>query len=266
MNEQQAQHDVEVGVMPFSPEDVIDFIKRNRYDIGQRPVYAVSKGCIDDREHRQKGFLPDVALPGAGLGVVITALGSLDLFRKSHGISGDHDISELIEDLERAIGTVTYHSDDGDHGENSMLCAGCGHAKGALTKLDTYGIHEDDARFILENYLHNLNARGVSPDLYSGSHNAVAVVVIDDTTTGLPAQDGSGLQVYRYHRSWHKKILNDVCDHTYSFMKRLFPNLSVEDYRKCLNDVAEKQLQVTVDHLAKGKPMVIVQDDNIYIA
>ncbi len=265
MSEKETQHAGE-ATMPFSPEHIIDFINKNRYEITNRPAYAMTKGCIDDREHRQKGFLPDVAIPGAGLGVVITALGALDMFRNTHGVNEDYSISEFMNNLERAIGRVTYHSDDGDYGDDCILCVGCGHAEGALTKCDVYGIHKNDAKFILENYLHELNARGVSPDVYFGSHNATAVVVIEDTTTGIPAQDGSGLQVYRYHSAWHKRILDDVCEHTYGFMKKLFPKLSSEEYRKCLADVAEKQLKVTVEHLAKGKPVVVVQDEKIYFA
>ena len=91
------------------------------------------------------------------------------------------------------------------------------------------------------------------PIIYQGSHDASAVVVIDELDNGLVSKLGvdESTRVYVYNQAHHKKILKEAGDKLYEVLS---PAISNEDFNKVIWESAERQLKNTLDHLTNGLP------------
>ncbi len=244
----------------FSIEQAKKFVDENEYPIDSAKDFTnQTKGCIDDRENDRRGSLPDIAIPGAGIGLIISSIAALTLLSERYG-GGGIDLEKFVKSVENVIGTPTYHTDE-KHEHDDLSCAGCGHCKGSLDNIDAYLLSEEQASFLKDAYLPSLKARGISPKIYSGEHDTKGVFVIDDMAIGLPATGFGGERAYRYHRAWHEQGLREIAEITYPIVNSSYPTVPLSVYGDILKEAAEKQLTNTVSRLASDKPKFIVKKD-----
>lgn len=193
--------------------------------------------CIDDRD---SGSPEVIALPGAGLGVLIDLFGGLKL------LGVDVDLQRVTDVFTAEFGLPSYHTDEHKRDE-SLCCAGCGHCSGALANPDAYLLNDQAVAF-LDRYLPAL-AEQEDPTVYDGSHSAQATIIVEGTDAGLIANH-DGTQVFVYQPDWHQLYLKKAAE----AISREFSIDAASFAEKCI-EAANNNLQVTVEKLAKDLPV-----------
>lgn len=256
--QEQAQHPHSPEVPQFSIEEAMEYVAKNRYLLPTKKFAQLSKGCVDDRESRTQGELPDIAIPGAGAGILITLLASLEKLSSQGTLKYVPDFRLVFSRIEESVGKITYHTDEKNM-HDAVSCAGCGHAYGAISNPELYGLSETYATF-LKSYINDLRSYQNPPVVYKGGHRASAIIIIADETTGLPATDGVH-QVYRYHKTLHEKGLREIADMIYPLFDE--PSFSREQYGDVLCEIASKQLDATLAVLGVGKNIFAIENDKL---
>jgi hypothetical protein len=242
--------------------DAEKYVTENAYLFSLKDYSTIGKElrCIDDRASNSDDRTCNVAIPGGGLGLVMDTLGAFTLLRRK-GLHATLHPDEAVEVVEKAIGSVSFHTDDHSEGHAS-LCAGCGHAHGALTDPVAYLLTEEDAKYFFEFCLHDLknklHEKGMKPTVYKGPHAAQAVMIAEGTEVGLPSVGKSGEAVFVYHKTFHQLLLTLIANGIAPLLKDHTKGISEEDFEKVLHESAEIRLGVTLKKLAVGLPRFLV--------
>lgn len=243
--------------------DAARYAEENSYriDITDYSTIGLSLRCIDDRASGSEKKARDIAIPGGGLGLVMDALGAFTVLRRK----GKHAVlspQEAVAAVERAIGVVDFHTDDTHGKHHSSLCAGCGHAHGALTDPAMYLLTEGDAKYFFEFCLHDLagrlRTRGLVPVVYRGEHAAKAVMVVEGTDIGLPSIGKTGDAVFVYHKSFHEILLTIVAHEIAPLLSGHTRGITERELEDSMHESARTRLGVTVARLAASLPRFLV--------
>jgi hypothetical protein len=257
----------EKGIESMNPRQIENFVNDHVIEFTQErqneleTFTADSLRCIDDRAS-EVGNLRDeeLAIPGAGLGVLMDVLAGLNIENLSKELS-PKEAALIIEEL---IGPPSFHTDE-DHEGESLACAGCGHCAGAMKDPKKYLLSHEAVAF-LPSYIRELGSR-VEPAVYRGKHEAKAIVIVDSFSHGLPTTDGES-RVYVFHRAWHRRILDELATRIANQIIANDESLRSrgESFRRQLNrslsesfwKAAEERLQATIKHLAPTLPVYVV--------
>ncbi len=233
-----------------------------------RPLSLTHKGpiglrlrCIDDRASDSDDCDRPIAIPGGGLGLVMDVLGACTLLRRA----GKHvsiEPKEAIALVERAIGSINFHTDEKSVQNHGVVCGGCGHCNGALVDPVKYLLSESDARFFMESGLaelkEKLKASGIKPTVYTGAHAAAGVMVVMGEDVDLPSVGVSGEHVYVYHQDLHQMILKLIAHELHRSLAHHSQRLSEQELETALVQSAQQRLAVTLEKLAKDLPQFLV--------
>lgn len=216
----------------------------NRYPFPKEFDPRHNVECIDDRKGRT---MHKIAIGGGSLGMMLDLFSVVPVLEQKHGtkIMIAHD---KVVDAVDVVAGISFHSDTKNL-EHPLACKGCGYCDSRLE-----GLHEDVVRYIAEHYLPKAMEGGVFPSIYSGSHNAHAVIILDDVRYGLPASDRN-YQVYTYHRAWHDKLIEDIAERIYPDILPYVEGLTKQILRETLKEVSDEHLAKVVAHLAAGLPV-----------
>ena len=248
-----------------SPFDAERYVKENNYPLVIKDYSNIGLvlRCIDDLSPDSEDRTRDIAIPGAGLGLVMDALGAFTLLRRR----GKHATlmgEEAINAVERALGVILYHTDDKSAKNKGVLCGGCGHCNGALVDPVKYLLSGSDAKYFVEAGLEDikgrLKLRGVKPVVYAGGHNARAVFIIESLEVGLPSVGKTEERVYVYHRLFHERFLSLIAHELAPLLSSHTQGVSEEELASMLIESARTRLEVTVNKLAATLPKYAIQN------
>lgn len=245
------------------PFDAETYVKENKYRLAITDYSIIGKSlrCIDDRASNSEDRERDIAIPGAGLGLVMDVLGAFTLLRRK-GKRAALSPQEAVIAVERAIGAIPFHTDD-HHEGHASLCAGCGHAHGALTDPASYLLTEEDARYFFEFCLSDLkdklHSKGLAPVIYRGPHAAKAVMIVEGTDVGLPSVSKSGDAVFVYHKTFHEILLTLVANQIVSLLGENPQEVGERELEETIYESARIRLGVTVNKLAAALPKFKVE-------
>lgn len=256
------QNETTTEVLAFNLEKAKEFVAQNAYKFPEEVIKQFESGefpftleCIDDRRGGEQGELV-LAIPGAGLGVVMDVLGGVKTLEDQTG--GEFKITPLqvYEAVRNVLGTVSYHTDQANVDNNNPLsCAGCGHCAGALKSPEKYLQTEEAVDFISNKILPELKESQILPSVYLGEHDASLVVIIDNLIDGIKSK-GEGVQAYVYNKAWHEKILEAISKNLTEGS-----SLSSDEIFTALKEAKDVRLGHTVHHLADDKPKFLVGED-----
>jgi hypothetical protein len=232
----------------MSYEDAILFLQENCEILAPENRFLIIDvdgwRCVDGRvvgpDHRY-------AAPGGTLGFLFAVLAGVEAWAKqTQRPLPDFDL------VQKAVSTVfpvmTYHTDD--HTHDSLPCAGCGHCAGALAEPERYGIDKYVLQLRLE-----IDRFGLKTEILTGVHSESAVFIVP-VGVALPGTGSNGVQVFVFHKAAWVDVL--------AILSRvLAEGLSVDsdELYQCIQKSAQRQLDVTLDRLAKGLPVYVVRDD-----
>lgn len=241
------------------------FVEENKYSIpSDHSKIGLQLRCIDDRASNSLDRSRDIAIPGAGLGLVMDVLGAFTLLRRN-GKHATLTPEEAIGAVERALCAVYFHTDEKSVKNKGVACGGCGHCNSALIDPVKYLISENDAKYFFEHGLSDIKERlkkwGVKPTVYTGSHNAHAVIVIESDNFGLPSVGKSGEQVYVYHKKFHELLLELIANELTSLLSSHSQGVSEKEFVDALHESARARLSVTLDKLASELPKFLVTNE-----
>lgn len=242
--------------------DANAYVKKNSYPLTltNHSNLGLKLRCIDDRATGEESSAYPIAIPGAGLGILMDAMGSCTLLRRS-GKHVSFEPTELISLVERAIGPITFHTDEKSVKNKGVPCGGCGHCNGALMDPVKYLLSESDAKFFVESGLseikESLKAHGEKPIVYSGSHLAVAVITILGTDLGLSSVSSTGEHVYVYHKEFHELLLTLIAHEFAALVTKHSQGVSVQEFETALKESAQIRLSVTLEKLARDLPKFV---------
>lgn len=211
---------------------------------------ADSLRCVDDRDD---GSAETIAIPGAGLGVLIDIFGGLKL------LEADVDLRRVADVFTDEFGLPSYHTDVAKLG-NSLCCAGCGHCSGALASPEQYLLSDEVVTF-LNGYLPQL-AEQEEPTVYAGGHSAQATIIVTGTDVGLTAGH-SGTNVFVYQPDWHQLYLKKAAE----ALGQEF-DLDAALLADAFAKAADNNLSVTLEKLAKDLPVysLCASDDQLLLS
>ena len=245
--------------------DAEQYVKENSYplDFTDYSKIGLELRCIDDRASGSEDKERHIAIPGAGLGLVMDVLGAFTLLRRK----GKHATlrpQEAVSLVEKTIGSILFHTDDHHEGHGS-LCAGCGHAHGALTEPTPYLLTEEDAKYFFEYCLidlkDKLHVRGLKPVVYKGPHSAKAVMIVEGTDIGLSSIGRSGDAVFVYHKTFHELLLKLIAHEIAPLLSEHTQGISEQEIEESIQESARIRLGVTVKKLAAALPKFEVRRD-----
>ena len=233
-----------------------EFVGKNAYRI-IREGNKFSLRCIDDREHRTVGSdLPDHAVPGAGLGLVMDVIAAVEYARREHGMVLPVTERMIVEAAESIIGDkVNYHTASDLHGaDTSLPCAGCGYAAASFKDPEGQYFAPDMLAFLRE---HGFSAFDDKPVVYDGGHAAHAVFLIMNDEIGLPAKGIDGGQAYIVHASVRNNLLEMIA----SAVAPTEEVLSRQEWLRMVNTVATIRANKVLETLAAGLPFYVVEGE-----
>ncbi|GEM_PF-2266929 len=249
------EHPNQKPVEAMRYEDAREFVQANHFAIEAIPEanQPWNLRCVDDRENRtHENGLPDIAIPGAGLGLVMDAFAGLNLLEKEKGVTIHIDAKRIVEVVEGVVGEISFHTDeDNIREDNPLICAGCGHCAGAIKDPEAYLLTDSAIHFLKGSLLPRLTEQGEKPTVYKGAHGAKAFFIIDAEDVGLPAQSGDS-QAYVYNRALHEKAIREIGKRLYSglYVERVSEDEFVEIFLRA----TEKRVGETVFRLARTLP------------
>lgn len=256
------QNETMTEVLAFNLEKAKEFVAQNTYKFPEEIIKQFESGefpfkleCIDDRRGGEQGELV-LAIPGAGLGVVMDVLGGVKILNDQ--TAGEFKLTpeEAYTSVQNVLGTVSYHTDQANvDNHNPLFCAGCGHCAGALKNPGDYLQTEEAVDFVGNKLLLDLKQSGVLPSVYPGAHDASLVVIVDNLTDGITSK-GEETQAYVYNKAWHEKILETIS-------KKLAEGQSVssDEIFSALREAKDVRLNHTIEHLAKNHPKFVLHED-----
>jgi ferredoxin len=243
----------------FNPEQFI----RDHYDIAEKNLSSLR--CIDDREDRRPlsiDALPDYAVPGAGLGIVLDAMAAAYVVSTEHSAIAP-DAEELFSALEDALNnTVVFHTDTGHNGD--LPCAGCGYCAASCNQPEQNLLPEAAVNFIktkgLARCREKLEEKGVRIPAYEGSHAAKAVMIVCGDDIGLPSTSSSGVHAYVYHQDIRNELLRNAADSLYPLLVQSLgtASFSHDQWRQKVVLVAGLRLEPVLETLAGNLPRYVV--------
>jgi len=245
--------------------DAEKYVRENSYPLHleDHSTIGLKLRCIDDLSSHSTDKRYDIAIPGSGLGIVMDLLGGLALLRRK----GKHvslEPRKAIDIVEKALGAITFHTDEKSVKNRGIECGGCGHCNAALIDPQRYLLSESEAKYFLESGLADvkgrLKLRGVKPTVYSGLHNARAVITVMGEDIGLPSVGKSGECVYVYHKSFHELFLTLVAHELERSFHSHSQGVSDEELVDALHESARTRLSVTLEKLANDLPKFVVGD------
>lgn len=245
--------------------DAKRYVEENNYPLSilDFSTIGLKVRCIDDRASDSQDRARDIALPGAGLGLVMDVLGAFTILRRK----GKHATlapQEAVEAVERTVGPILFHTDEKSVKNNGVLCGGCGHCNGALVDPVKYLLSGSDAKYFVEVGLadleQKLKLRGVHPVAYTGGHGACAVFTIEDLEIGLPSVGKSGERAYVYHKNFHEMFLSLIAHELAPSLATHTQGVVEEELARSLIESARARLDVTILKLAGTLPKFSVQN------
>ena len=244
----------------FDPEKYVEGSSYEIYLANYKDI-GLKLRCIDDRASNSDDRERPIAIPGGGLGLVMDALGAFTILRRK-GKHASVEPEEVIAAVERAIGPITFHTDEKSVTNKGLICGGCGHCNGALADPVTYLLSESDAKYFIERGLSDLkeklNACGEKPTVYVGAHAAKAVMIVEGEKRGLMSVGESGEQVYVYHKDFHELLLKSIARQLQPLMVKHSQDVSEKELATALLESARERLSVTMEKLAATLPRFVV--------
>ncbi len=240
----------------MNEEQVLEFASQAKFVI--TPENLLSR-CVDGRYQDMENF-PAVAKPGGDAGDVLVAAGAINQLEL------DLPMSDIIESVAEVVGGLNkfcFHTDKHAQHDNQPAGMGCGHIKLAKNNAQKYLVNQDQVDYLFEQLPEIINQGGHQVVL-EGDHKESAVVVVSSDLFSIRPllQTGSGLQeVFVYQQSIHQKQLERLSK---VLQEKLAGHGIVSeqvDIAKALDDVFAVQLKNTLEALASGLPVYIVNFD-----
>lgn len=234
----------------LSLDDAIQFVNDTASPFSPRQISCSEIRCID---YRSEGSLPPIGIPGAGLGLVVTAVAAVRQLETQKGnISFSFaDITQLIE---KEFGLPTFHTDAEHHAtdQDELLCMGCGFCRTAFHSPEKFLLTREDLAAIGQ-YSRELVTRGIIPVvLRTPEQKPSAIMVIDSLDIAMPTVSPTGKRAYTYSRAIHVEILQKLAR---AFYERISAKeIHAGEVTKAFLDAASVQLQATIDHVGSTLP------------
>ncbi len=246
------------------------YVDANSYRINPQSRHL---RCIDDRERRRPDTsqpLPEVAVPGAGLGLL------LDFVAAARRAAFEYELlnkpvftpAHAFEVVEKHLGHLSLHTDTVNTGHSALACAGCGYCALSLdTKHEqcvNSGLEVQDV-LVVEELLPAVVARcqlaGDHVMVYEGPHAADGILIIDDPTIGMPSTNFDGTQVFVYHQANRLALLATLADKLYPSVQRRCDRISPTHWGEMVTRVAHARTKHALQKLAAGLPRFSITRD-----
>lgn len=208
---------------------------------------ARSWRCVDGRYDEGDSY----AGPGAALGAVLALYAGLERVAQANG--GQVPSTEQVYAMsEEALGgSLSGHTDD-HQADDAWPCAGCGHCAGALRAPENFGItaSADGIRQAVE------ADDKMRITKLTGEHQEAAVLLLGNNVQ-MPGRQGDKSAFVFHAEAWNQLLAGLAEAAADKF------GVDREQLLAAVNEAAAKQLQITLDKLAKGLPMfsVVVDED-----
>jgi hypothetical protein len=233
---------VEKAGSPVSPE------KLKGKEFCEQPVC-----CVDDRQEGK-----DFAVPGGDEGLMANLMTAL----KEAGITSEEQKREALKWLVKFRGgedKIHFHTDEegmkDPNNHKYELAEGCGHFRYSADNPTEYKLTNEDVDLIYECLL-NAASKGAHRDILPGPHEAKAVFVVDVLNMALEHHaevNKKQVKAYVYNRAYHTELLKKMAAELAPVMQ-----VNPQKLETALLKAADAQLNATVNHLAKGKPLYTV--------
>lgn len=232
----------------MSLEEAILFLQENCEIVAPENQFGITDAdgwrCVDGRV---TGPNYRYAAPGGTLGFLFAVLAGVEAWAlETKRPLPDFDLVQKV--VSTVFPAMTYHTDS--HAHDSLPCAGCGHCAGALAEPGQYGIdkYASQLRLKMDNF-------GLKTETLAGVHSESAVFIVP-TGVALPGTGSSGVQAFIFHKAAWTDVLTILS-------RVLAAELSVDfdELYEHIQKSAQKQLDITLDRLAKGFPVYVVKDD-----
>ena len=206
--------------------------------------------CIDGRYKRDVYAL---RYPGGSAGLLMTVASTLDML----GVG--FEITDLQKIFEKVMGPVRYHSDD-HHLNDSLVCEGCGHLHLEHEYSDKYHVHAQWIDEIFKNTNLKEDEKNGRAVILTGEHSEKMILKYTNGSEKIqlpPSTFGDGISFFIYHAAVAEKTMQKI-------LKRISEEWGLTDRLEELNDklkeVMEEHVSVTTDKLAKGLPVLDVEN------
>lgn len=231
----------------FTQEEARVFADQNR--LGGVNMYS---RCVDSRYEKKDG-MQECSLPGADAGKILVAFATLN----EMGIEIDSKLAQkVIDSLITTTGGISnfyFHTDDHNTGEVAL---GCGHIKYARQNPGEYGITEEIAD-LLKQSLERLKEQGANEEVLVGKHEEKAILVVEGEN-GVAPKDKDGNQVFVYQKTMTEKAIADFANALAQLDELKGRGINVQELTLKMQAMLEKQLDATINHIAKGLPIYSV--------
>lgn len=225
-------------------EELKEFIKRNKV--------KAKKGfiCVDGRySDKYAGYL---ARPGGNFRGILVLLA----LRKKLNLTVGKLVDKVVDAVEEMGITFNMHTDD-HHNDTDLSKIGCGHiakAEDPKTARD-YLVNPSDVHKALVYLRIKLEGRKYYQMVeLNGEHKEKGVIIVTGTKFTLKHWDKRrNLMYFVFDKARDDEYQKEL----YSKFKERFPKLNFEEFIK----ISNKQLDATLNHLAKGLPIYSVDLD-----
>lgn len=238
-------------VTAFNHLQLTSFATNHSYHLAKTVIDSMMAGnfgalifeCIDGRRGGETNEHV-VEVPGGALGMLQDVLSCV---KADDQESFNIQANVIFETMYKMLGNkFGFHTDD--HNQyNNLLCAGCGHCKGALHDPELYLQSPFAVEYVQNILLPRLKQLQIKPTIYSGSHAEKGVVISKKLDVELISiSPHTSEQVFTYNEAVH-----DL------FLTKLAENLAIKDLYINIEELLLNKnirLGVTVEKLAKGLP------------
>ncbi len=238
----------------MNSEQVKSFAEANKVAIAEEN--KISR-CVDGRYEGIKNF-PMVAKPGGDAGDIMAAFGAINEL----GLELDGEM--IINAVMEAVGgkeKFAFHTDSHAEHDNAGCGMGCGHLKKAKLEPDEYGLKQEQMDFLF-NKLPQFLEEGAHQEILNGDHAETAVLVVDSENFGLKpllhSEDGIQ-EAFVYHKTLHQEQLDQLAKELQEKLAETGVVREEVELRKALDTAFGKQLNATLQRLAKDLPVYTVK-------
>lgn len=242
----------------MNDEQVVQFAEAARIPLA---VDNLISRCVDGRYENIEQF-PVVAKPGGDAGDALIAFGAMNILDR------DLDHAAVFEAVIRAVGgkeKFNFHTDEHAENDGALAGMGCGHIKHAKNDPNAYGVKAEQINYIFEQ-LPILISQGANQEVLQGAHAEQAVVVVHSEYFGLKplvrSEGGALLEAFIYQQTSHEKQLDSLARNLQEVFAVAGMVVEEPDIRKAIDDAFAKQLNETLQRLAKDLPVYTVSIDD----
>lgn len=247
------------NIKNYSPKDWTSIAKKFLFKIKGE----VLSSCIDGRYSNKEALIAPRALPGADLGFLIVALGTLNELKKNNkrkfSLKFKQKVLKEILDLVGGPEKFMFHSDNHNLGG---LALGCGHFNQVKNNPKAYGLTTKDINLIL-NFLKKIKKRGAKEIILNGEHNESIILVIESKQWASKRQFGK-IQAFVFHKFLYEEFLNKLVLKLISWPE--FNFLSLKKFKNLFLRVGKKQFNETLKKIAYNLPVLKIKEKNNKLA